>query len=101
MLLILRSVRLVPKPVLFGIPGNVPALTVKRLDMNAYLLQLLNKAKYPFSKCKNRIKRKREQERGNIARKERLNEILVIIALAVVVIVTLAGLIVLFNLLPG
>ncbi len=69
--------------------------------MNEHILQLMNKVKYPFSRCKNLSKRKREQEKGNITGKERTAETLVIIALAFVVILAAAGLIILFTLLPG
>lgn len=64
--------------------------------MNEYLLQLMNKAKYPFSKSKNVDKRKKEQAKNNISRKERMDEIKLIVALALILAVTIAALILVY-----
>ncbi len=64
--------------------------------MNEYLLQLMNKAKYPFSKSKNVDKRKKEQAKNNISRKERMAEIKLIVALALILAVTIAALILVY-----
>ena|GEM_PF-4031376 len=56
------------------------------LSMNAYLLQLMNKIKYPFSRCKNIARRRREQAKANLTQKERFDEIKLIIVMLVVVV---------------
>jgi len=69
--------------------------------MNEHILQLMNKIKYPFSKCKNLFKRKKEQAKGNITRQEYMVEKMLIFLLATLVVVTVAVLIVMFIILPG
>ncbi len=75
--------------------------TARGANMNEHILQLMNKMKYPFSRCKNLIKRKREQEKGNITRKENLVEKALIVTLGALVVLTVAGLIIVFAVLPG
>lgn len=68
--------------------------------MNEQILQLMNKMKYPFSRCKNLLKRKKEQEKGNVTRKEKMSETKVLLALALLIVLTVTAIIIVFNLLP-
>ena len=56
--------------------------------MNEYLLQLMNKAKYPFSKNKNIAKRRKEQAKGNITRMENQAELKMLFALGAIIVVS-------------
>jgi len=61
--------------------------------MNEYLLQLINKAKYPFAKSKNIVKRRAEQAKGNMPRNERLAEIKMLCVMAAIVLATVVAIV--------